>query len=107
AFYASEDASVVGALQQELERAGCNPGGVDGKWGANSRSALERYARAAGLDVGSGAPTAYMLMAVRAAGATCGGQSSAPAPEPQAPQATATAALDPSAPDPAPAPTFR
>jgi hypothetical protein len=104
AFYASEDATVVTAIQQVLQDAGCNPGGVDGKWGVNSRSALARFGQVAGFDIGGAAPTAYMLIALRSApGTNCTGQSQVPAE----PAPTATAEVDPKAPVPAPPPSFR
>lgn len=43
--------SEVRALQQKLLAAGFDPKGVDGKFGANTRAAVERYQRSKGLAV--------------------------------------------------------
>lgn len=40
-------------LQSELKRIGCLRGAVDGIWGSGSRKALGRFARRAGLNLGS------------------------------------------------------
>lgn len=41
----------VRALQQRLLQAGFDPGGVDGKFGGNTRTAVERFQQAKGLTV--------------------------------------------------------
>lgn len=41
---ALEGEALVSALQTELTRLGCNPRGIDGKWGRNSQRALDRFA---------------------------------------------------------------
>ena len=41
----------VRALQQKLLAAGFDPQGVDGKFGANTKTAVERYQRSKGLEV--------------------------------------------------------
>jgi hypothetical protein len=53
-------------LQQELKRVGCDPGAVDGSWGAKARLALSRFAAVAKKDLSLDTPTADALQALRA-----------------------------------------
>jgi hypothetical protein len=52
------------ALQAELKRVGCNPGSLDGNWGAKSREALEKFQRLSKLSVPKGEPTEAALQGV-------------------------------------------
>jgi Caspase domain/Putative peptidoglycan binding domain len=54
------------ALQTELKRVGCDPGSLDGTWGAKSRQALERFQRLRKLSLASDEPTEAALQAVAA-----------------------------------------
>ena len=77
--------SAVRSIQQELARAGCNPGPADGLWGRNSRRALDAFADHAGLDLPSLEPDAGLLDRLQAhPGRVC--------PEPPALSTVATAA---------------
>ncbi|RAI01030.1 hypothetical protein DLJ53_17565 [Acuticoccus sediminis] len=44
-------AETVRRVQEELDRLGCQPGPVDGVWGARSRAALERFNSATGTQL--------------------------------------------------------
>lgn len=46
-----EDPDLPRKLQQRLADAGCNPGTVDGIWGAKSEAALDRFADAADVEI--------------------------------------------------------
>lgn len=75
----------VRALQQRLLQAGFDPGGVDGNFGGNTRSAVERFQQAKGLDVDGVAGNKTMR-------AFAGESTFDPAPtRPAAPGATTTA----------------
>ena len=39
----TEQVALTRMLQTELERVGCNPGIIDGKWGPNGKSALKKF----------------------------------------------------------------
>src|SRR5262245_10660156 len=52
-------------LQTELQRVGCDPGGIDGVWGDNAENALERFARHAKLELRADEPTSAALEAVK------------------------------------------
>jgi hypothetical protein len=52
------------ALQTELKRVGCDPGSLDGTWGAKSRQALERFQRLSKLSLTSDEPTEAALQSV-------------------------------------------
>ncbi|MCB1448741.1 MAG: caspase family protein [Nitratireductor sp.] len=52
---------LLGDLQRELNRLGCEAGKVDGKWGSRSQSALEGFAKETGLKLASVEPTSEML----------------------------------------------
>jgi Caspase domain/Putative peptidoglycan binding domain len=52
------------ALQTELKRVGCDPGSLDGTWGAKSRQALERFQRLSKLSLPSEEPTEAALQSV-------------------------------------------
>jgi Caspase domain/Putative peptidoglycan binding domain len=52
------------ALQTELKRVGCDPGSLDGNWGAKSRQALERFQRLSKLSLPSDEPTEAALQSV-------------------------------------------
>jgi len=58
-------ATLVRALQTELQRVGCSPGVVDGEWGARVKSALEQFARTTRTSVATDAPTQAALEAVK------------------------------------------
>jgi len=51
----------VRSIQEELRRAGCNPGRPDGLWGDNSRKALRAFANRAKLDLASLEPVEGLL----------------------------------------------
>lgn len=54
------------AVQRELDRVGCDPGPLDGSWGARSQAALETFARYAKLrELASDAPTSAVLAALQ------------------------------------------
>lgn len=63
---ATDPAALPRALQGELKRVGCDPGAVDGDWGAGSRRALERFNKSAGTQFDTKAASAEALEAVRA-----------------------------------------
>jgi hypothetical protein len=52
------------ALQSELKRVGCDPGSLDGTWGAKSRQALERFQRLSKLAFASDEPSEAALQGV-------------------------------------------
>jgi Caspase domain/Putative peptidoglycan binding domain len=52
------------ALQTELKRVGCEPGSLDGNWGAKSRQALEKFQRLSKLSVPTGEPSEAALQGV-------------------------------------------
>jgi Caspase domain/Putative peptidoglycan binding domain len=52
------------ALQTELKRVGCDPGSLDGSWGAKSRQALEKFQRLSKLSVPTGEPSEAALQGV-------------------------------------------
>jgi hypothetical protein len=54
------------ALQAELRRVGCDPGGVDGNWGGRAKGALEQFTRHAGVAMPADQPTSAALDAVKA-----------------------------------------
>ncbi len=54
----------VRKIQDELTRLGCNPGALDGKWGANARGALERFAKLAKVNVDLDQPDSAVLDAL-------------------------------------------
>jgi hypothetical protein len=52
------------AVQTELKRVGCDPGVIDGKWGADARDALGQFIRFAKIDLQSEEPSYAALNAV-------------------------------------------
>src|SRR6185436_10684469 len=54
------------ALQSELKRVGCDPGSVDGKWGAKAKEALAEFVRRTQVVLPSEEPTAAALEALAA-----------------------------------------
>jgi peptidoglycan hydrolase-like protein with peptidoglycan-binding domain len=67
-------------MQRELKRVGCFTGRIDGNWGAQSRSAVERFNEAAKLDLQSDPPAAQDVPKVKSfAGLVCE-QIASPAP---------------------------
>lgn len=54
------------ALQKELKRVGCDPGGVDGVWGEKGKEALSNFKRLAKVPVPADEPTPEALDAVTA-----------------------------------------
>lgn len=52
-------------LQKELKRVGCNPGAIDGHWGAKGRRALARFNKYANLALPTAAPTPRSIEAVK------------------------------------------
>jgi hypothetical protein len=54
------------ALQSELKRVGCDPGSLDGSWGAKSRQALQRFQRLSKLAFASDEPSEAALQGVAA-----------------------------------------
>jgi uncharacterized caspase-like protein len=55
---------LIRKLQAELVRVGCEPGAVDGKWGASGRSALERFAKFAKVKLDPAQPNDAVLEAL-------------------------------------------
>jgi hypothetical protein len=53
-------------LQRELTRVGCDPGRIDGNWGAKGRAALSEFARLAKLALPIDEPTRVAVEAVEA-----------------------------------------
>jgi hypothetical protein len=62
---ASDRAELVRLLQTELQRVGCDPGPVDGKWERKTRGALGEFARLAKPDLETDEPSAAALSAVQ------------------------------------------
>lgn len=58
--------ALILALQKELDRLGCAPGSIDGKWGGRSRTALKRFYRYAKLSGGALEPSGGVLAALKA-----------------------------------------
>lgn len=58
------EAELIGRLQRELARAGCEPGAEDGRWGADLERALERFARQTQAGIVTDLPTREALEAV-------------------------------------------
>jgi peptidoglycan hydrolase-like protein with peptidoglycan-binding domain len=61
----ARSSDIVVAIQQELVRAGCNPGTADGIWGKRSQSAVDAFATNAGVRLRSD-PSAELLAALKA-----------------------------------------
>ena len=57
---------LIRSLQTELQRVGCDPGGVTGEWHPKTRSALTEFARRAKLDLYTEKPSMPALDAVKA-----------------------------------------
>ena len=60
----SDPKKLARAIQTELERHGCEPGKIDGAWGANSRKAYQEFTRLGGLASVRG-PSVDMLQQLR------------------------------------------
>jgi uncharacterized caspase-like protein len=59
-------------MQRELKRVGCFSGAIDGAWGPQSRSAIERFNQAAKLDLQAEAPSTQDVTKVKSfAGLVC------------------------------------
>ncbi len=52
------------ALQSELKRVGCDPGSIEGNWGAKSKEALRKFQRFSKLSVSADEPTEAALQLV-------------------------------------------
>jgi hypothetical protein len=90
------------AVQAELDRVGCDPGPIDGNWGAKAKQALSRFARQKQLELAIDKPTQAALQALagqsgrictrgcRANETEVGGRCVATRPEPRKPQANHT-----------------
>src|SRR5262245_6044275 len=63
---ARDPADLTRTLQAELKRVGCDPGGVDGRWGAKAIDALKDFSRAAKVPLTVDIPTEEALRAVTA-----------------------------------------
>jgi hypothetical protein len=61
----SDRVQLVRSLQTELQRVGCDPGAVDGKWQSRTRNALTEFAKLAKLDLYTEKPSAAALEAVK------------------------------------------
>jgi hypothetical protein len=57
---------LIRSLQTELQRVGCDPGGVTGEWHPKTRGALTEFARRAKLDLYTEKPSMPALDAVKA-----------------------------------------
>jgi peptidoglycan hydrolase-like protein with peptidoglycan-binding domain len=76
-------------LQAALDRAGCNPGTPDGKWGPRSARAMVAFNRNAGTDLPTDAATVEALAAVAAAdGRICAAAAVRQPTTPRPPRAT-------------------
>ena len=62
---AGSEFALVENLQGELNRLGCSAGRADGQWGRNSRAALQRFTKYAGLSFDSYEPTSAILKELR------------------------------------------
>jgi hypothetical protein len=58
------DQKLARALQTELKRVGCDPGELDGVWGAKAKDALANFARLVKKTLPSDSPTSEALQAV-------------------------------------------
>jgi hypothetical protein len=58
-------AELTRALQRELHRVGCDPGGIDGVWGSQGRQAIERFNQYAGLNLDALTPTLAAVETIR------------------------------------------
>lgn len=63
---ANATSELARSLQTELKRVGCYIGTVDGNWGTDSKSALDRFSKSAGLQSAGTGPTTTALAAVKA-----------------------------------------
>jgi hypothetical protein len=61
---ATDPTALARALQTELRRVGCDPGGIDGKWGANATDALGDFARRTKVKLSASEPTQEALKEV-------------------------------------------
>jgi Caspase domain len=61
---ASDPATLTKRLQMELKRVGCDPGDIDGNWGAQGREALGNFAESAKLALPVDEPTEAAYEAV-------------------------------------------
>jgi hypothetical protein len=61
---AKDPATLARALQTELKRVGCDPGPVDGQWGAKGEEALNEFVRVTKIAVPTDAPSDVALQAV-------------------------------------------
>jgi uncharacterized caspase-like protein len=62
----ADRAGLVRALQQELTRAGCNPGPIDGQWGEQGRRAARKFTGLQQSRIDTDEPTQALLEALRA-----------------------------------------
>jgi hypothetical protein len=74
---AHDPAALARTLQAELARVGCNPGAVDGRWGAQAKEALAKFARLIQVSLTVDEPTPEALNALKEqkrpiCSATCG-----------------------------------
>ncbi|HYN26720.1 MAG TPA: caspase family protein [Burkholderiales bacterium] len=63
--FTGDRVELVRSLQTELQRVGCDPGAVDGKWQSKTKGALTQFARLAKLDLYTEKPSPAALDAVR------------------------------------------
>ena len=63
--FTGDKVELVRSLQTELQRVGCDPGSVDGKWESKTRGALTQFARLAKLELYTEKPSPAALDAVR------------------------------------------
>ena len=63
--FTGDKVELVRSLQTELQRVGCDPGTVDGKWQSKTRGALTHFARLAKLELYTEKPSPAALDAVR------------------------------------------
>ena len=64
--FAGDKVELVRSLQTELQRVGCHPGAVDGKWQNQTRGALTQFAKQAKLELYTEKPSVAALDAVKA-----------------------------------------
>jgi hypothetical protein len=61
---ADDPTALARALRSELKRVGCDPGDLDGVWGAKAKDALANFARLTNKTLPSDTPTSEALQAV-------------------------------------------
>lgn len=63
--FTGDRVGLVRSLQTELQRVGCDPGAVDGKWQSKTKGALTQFARLAKMELQTEKPSVVALDAVK------------------------------------------